>query len=375
MFSSVTSWLGVGQRPKDEPEENKENERQVHSDSKDSINSTSVETSISSKDGLTETESDDNEGKASSTSESSHDSSPLDTLEDVSAKALNTAREFGNILFSFGKSAGRTVVDTANKIKHTVEERTILGDFTREQDKFVEEKREKAKQQEAAVAPWVGYNDEEELKTQILALSQDKRNFVRNPPSGVQFQFDFSSAYPIALATLQEDPNLQKMRFDLVPKQVNEETFWRNYFYRVSLIRQSSQLASSLAQQSDAAPQAKSPGGHNNDEAMVDTAPTQDEFVSDAFGEQTIDEEDIRKEMEQQLRVASDLKEVSEGAWKQELEEKLLEQRGDDWERELQQELQDYELVGGEGDDTDAGNDELEREILQQLEEEAGSIS
>ncbi|XP_059140642.1 synapse-associated protein 1-like isoform X2 [Physella acuta] len=372
MFSSVTSWLGVGQRPKDEPEENKENERQVHSDSKDSINSTSVETSISSKDGLTETESDDNEGKASSTSESSHDSSPLDTLEDVSAKALNTAREFGNILFSFGKSAGRTVVDTANKIKHTVEERTILGDFTREQDKFVEEKREKAKQQEAAVAPWVGYNDEEELKTQILALSQDKRNFVRNPPSGVQFQFDFSSAYPIALATLQEDPNLQKMRFDLVPKQVNEETFWRNYFYRVSLIRQSSQLASSLAQQSgkssssssrrsstgsehkDAAPQAKSPGGHNNDEAMVDTAPTQDEFVSDAFGEQTIDEEDIRKEMEQQLRVASDLKEVSEGAWKQELEEKLLEQRvlelvdqhedvgsEEDWEKELMEEIMD----------------------------------
>ncbi|CAL1531661.1 unnamed protein product, partial [Lymnaea stagnalis] len=249
MFSTVTSWLGVGQRSK-ETEENKENEGQVHSDSKDSISSTSVETSISSKEGLTETESEDNEGKASSSSDSSHDASPLETLEDVSAKALNTAREFGNILFSFGKAATKTVTDTANKIKHTVEEKTILGDFTREQDKFMEENREKVKQQEAAVAPWVGFNDEDDLKTQILALSLDKRNFVRNPPAGVQFQFDFNSSYPVALATLQEDPNLQKMRFDLVPKQVNEETFWRNYFYRVSLIRQSSQLTLSLSQQS-----------------------------------------------------------------------------------------------------------------------------
>lgn len=95
MFSSVTSWLGVGQRPK-ESDENKENEGQVHSESKDSISSTSVETSLSSKEGLTETESEDNEGKASTTSESSHDTSPLDTLEDVSARALSTAKEFGS---------------------------------------------------------------------------------------------------------------------------------------------------------------------------------------------------------------------------------------------------------------------------------------
>ncbi|XP_013094070.1 synapse-associated protein 1-like isoform X3 [Biomphalaria glabrata] len=377
MFSSVTSWLGVGQRPK-EGDDNKENEGHVHSDSKDSISSTSVETSISSKEGITETESDDNEGKASSTSESSHDASPLETLEDVSTKALNTAKEFGNILFSFGKAATKTVADTASKIKHTVEEKTILGDFTREQDKFVEEKKEKVKQQEAALAPWVGYGDEEVLKTEILALSQDKRNFVRNPPAGVQFQFDFSSSYPVALATLQEDPNLRKMRFDLVPKQVNEETFWRNYFYRVSLIRQSSQLTSSLAQQSESSPVVTKTNEHTEEDAL-ESPPAQDEFVSDAFGEHNISEEDIRKEMEQQLRISpsgakADDQAVDEG-WKKDLEEKLLEQRGEEWEKELQQELQDYELVGGENDVNDIGDDELEKEILQQLEEEAGSLS
>nr|KAI8742416.1 synapse-associated protein 1-like isoform X4 [Biomphalaria glabrata] len=48
---------------------------------------------------------------------------------------------------------------------------------------------------------------------------------------------------------------------------------------------------------------------------------------------------------------------------------------GEEWEKELQQELQDYELVGGENDVNDIGDDELEKEILQQLEEEAGSLS
>ncbi|CAG5136663.1 unnamed protein product, partial [Candidula unifasciata] len=222
----------------------------------------------------------------------------------------------------------------------------------------------------------------------------DKRNFVRNPPSGVQFHFDFSSAYPVALATLQEDPNLQKMRFGLVPKLVNEETFWRNYFYRVSLIRQSSQLNSSMAHQSgkssssssrrsstgseqqqrEASPAVKTAAKEQSEEEVfAGSPPTQDEFVSDAFGDSNITEEDIRREMEQQLRVAGGDKEGNED-WKQELEEKLLEQKGEEWEKELQQELQDYELVGGEGDEGNTADDDLEREILQQIEQEAGSL-
>jgi len=48
----------------------------------------------------------------------------------------------------------------------------MIGDFSREQEKFVNEHREKKKQSEAAVPPWVGYNEEETMKTQILALSK-----------------------------------------------------------------------------------------------------------------------------------------------------------------------------------------------------------
>lgn len=98
MFSSVTNWLGVNIKGKDSvpSEEDKENQAegaQPHSESRDSISSTSVETSTSSK-SLPETDSE--EGKSTSEEESSQDGSALHALEDVSAKAINTAKEFGS---------------------------------------------------------------------------------------------------------------------------------------------------------------------------------------------------------------------------------------------------------------------------------------
>jgi hypothetical protein len=47
----------------------------------------------------------------------------------------------------------------------------IINEFTKEQKKFVDENREKKRQAEAAVPPWVGYNEEEQMKDQIMALS------------------------------------------------------------------------------------------------------------------------------------------------------------------------------------------------------------
>ncbi|XP_025098903.1 synapse-associated protein 1-like isoform X3 [Pomacea canaliculata] len=356
MFSSVTNWLGVNIKGKEgaTSEEDKENvaqpNKEQHSESRDSISSTSVETSTSSK-SLPESESEEN--KSTSEEESNPDISALHALEDVSLKAFNTAKEFGNILFNFGKAAGKTVAETAKQLKTTVEEKTILGDFSKEQAKFVAEKNE-SKRLEDAVPPWVGYNEEEAMKSQILALSTDKRNFLRNPPSGVKFQFDFSNMYPIALATLQEDPNLQKMRFDLVPKKVPEETFWRNYFYRVSLIKQSMQLTTLAQQAEDSSSSSWSssvsieqkdtehnvnqeglnespvPGAEAGKEEEVHESPANDEFVSDTFNGQHLCEEDVRREMEQ-LGVKDDKKEgeliddVIDAEWEKELMNELLE--------------------------------------------------
>ena len=158
-------------------------------------------------------------------------------------KGIGHAKELGsnigNMIFSFGKNASSSVMKGATQLKDVIEKKTIIGDFTKENEKFVNDKKSQQRREDAAVPPWVGYNEEEVLKEQIVALSTDSRNFLRSPPTGVDFQFDFNIAYPIAMATLDEDANLKDMRFKLVPSKINEESFWRNYFYRVTLIKQS----------------------------------------------------------------------------------------------------------------------------------------
>lgn len=43
---------------------------------------------------------------------------------------------------------------------------------------------------------------------------------------------------PYALAAINKDPALQRIRFDLVPAKIKEEDFWCSYFYRVYMIKQ-----------------------------------------------------------------------------------------------------------------------------------------
>ena len=69
-----------------------------------------------------------------------------------------------------------------------------------------------------ALPPWTGCHNEQALKEECLSLSTDKRNFVRSPPAGVDFHFDYEVSYPVAMAIMEQDPNLQKMRYELVPK-------------------------------------------------------------------------------------------------------------------------------------------------------------
>ncbi|KTF77609.1 hypothetical protein cypCar_00048527 [Cyprinus carpio] len=204
--------------------------------------------------------------------------------------------------------------------------------------------------------------------------NQDKRNFLRDPPAGVQFQFDFDQMSAVALVMLQEDELLNRMRFDLVPKQVKEDVFWRNYFYRVSLIKQSAQLTALAAQQQaadrreeekSAAPplnedtsetiRPKTPpvaisakAKSSEEEEDISTSPGVSEFVSDAFDSCDINQEDLRKEMEQLV----------------------LDQRDEetaDWEKELQQELQEYEVVV----DPENRDENWDREIEEMLQDDS----
>ncbi|XP_032186029.1 synapse-associated protein 1 isoform X2 [Mustela erminea] len=230
----------------------------------------------------------------------------------------------------------------------------------------------------AAVPPWVDSNDEETIQQQILALSADKRNFLRDPPAGVQFHFDFDQMYPVALVMLQEDELLSRMRFALVPKLVKEEVFWRNYFYRVSLIKQSAQLTALAAQQQASGKGEKSRGTEEDlplteavrpktppvviksqlktqeDEEEISTSPGVAEFVSDAFDACNLNQEDLRKEMEQLVLN------------KKEEETAVLEEDSADWEKELQQELQEYEVVT----ESEKRDENWDKEIEKMLQEE-----
>ncbi|KAM9765554.1 synapse-associated protein 1 [Menidia menidia] len=289
----------------------------------------------------------------------------------------------GDFIFSFASNATKKIsdsmVETAQTIKKSVEEgkidgiidKTFLGDFQKEQEKFVQEK--KARKSEAAVPPWVGYNEEETIQQQILALSADKRNFLRDPPAGVQFHFDMENMYPLAAVMLEEDELLNRMRFDLVPKHVKEEVFWRNYFYRVSLIKQSAQLTALAAQQqqkadeeggADVSPDdisltdnvrpktppvaiSESQPPHEEEEE-ISTSPGVSEFVSDAFDSAAINQEDLRKEMEQLVLDKKDSVPSPDD-------------EAADWEKELQQELQEYEVVTESDNRDDQWDQEIEK--------------
>ncbi|KAI8378438.1 hypothetical protein BD560DRAFT_422026 [Blakeslea trispora] len=89
------------------------------------------------------------------------------------------------------------------------------------------------------VSPWIGYQGyEQEMKKAIMAISKDERNFLIPPPEDTHFQFDLNAYSASAQAALKEDHLLSKMRFLLVPQQVTETMFWKNYFYRVTIAKQ-----------------------------------------------------------------------------------------------------------------------------------------
>lgn len=103
-------------------------------------------------------------------------------LSGAQPQLIQQAKGFSGYIYSFASSTSKklsdSVVETAQTLKKSVEDgkiayslidKTILGDFQKEQDKFVQEK--KAKRFSTAVPPWVGYNDEDSVQQQILALS------------------------------------------------------------------------------------------------------------------------------------------------------------------------------------------------------------
>lgn len=64
------------------------------------------------------------------------------------------------------------LVRNAQHFKQMVEEKTFLGNLSKEQEKFIREKRSEKKQEENVLPPWSGHVDEEHVKEEVLKLSQ-----------------------------------------------------------------------------------------------------------------------------------------------------------------------------------------------------------
>lgn len=242
--------------------------------------------------------------------------------------------------------ASKVASDYSKVIQDSVNKAPLLADFNHEQQEFIKSKGEK----EQPSAPWSGYQNEEELKEKVLALSEDRRNCLRAPPSGVNFDFEYSAVAAHAVVLLAEDPRLKQLRYELVPKKVKEDEFWRNYFYRVGLVKQSFELSNSMA--SD--PVKKSvplPNPLDEEDQLASSGDQEDEFVSE-------------------LHQASskDIKEADEAMRKLGLTKNDAE-----WEAELEGELNEYEMVGddGEGDANSGDNPEWENQIQEMLDAES----
>ncbi|KAF0042636.1 hypothetical protein F2P81_006168 [Scophthalmus maximus] len=324
------------------------------------------------------TESENGQGKHKVEEEEEEGESVVDVSEDNSRREVNKpsaaagseetgavdphpllqkAKGFSGYIYNFASSASKnlseTVVERAQTFKRSVEEgkingiidKTFLGDFQKEQEKFVQEKR--AKKFGAAVPPWVGYNEEDTVQQQILALSAVSIN-----PFGI---------------------------YKKIYIRVKEEAFWKNYFYRVSLIKQSAQLTALAAQQAtqrrDVERTACSPEDprqtgvvkgktppvicrtkpkSSEDEEEISTSPPVSEFVSDTFDLCSINKDDLRKEMEQ---LVLDKRERPSAQ----------QEETPDWERELQEELKEYDVLA----DNENHDENWDREIEDMLKEDS----
>jgi len=168
--------------------------------------------------------------------------------------ARNTQNQFEETLDSIAQSTQDIVKEAkeggvtglVEKAKGFVEQQKqeVFGDL-----KKLDIKRRQKESLERSISeakpPWTVHSKEnkdasleEDLKRRILKLTKDQTNFIAKAPDSSVFSFDMKAATPYATKAIELDQDLRKLRFKLVPQKVPENEFWRNYFYRVSLIRE-----------------------------------------------------------------------------------------------------------------------------------------
>ncbi|GBN06396.1 Synapse-associated protein 1, partial [Araneus ventricosus] len=157
----------------------------------------------------------------------------LKNVNDFSTEALGSLKNIPSYISTIAHNTSRSILKTAQNLKSVIVKNDLFDYLTNSKKNY-----NMMNSEEEIRAPWVETVNEVEAKKLILSLSENRKTFLRKPPEGV-FEFKLDEYLPIAKLLLKEDPRLQKMRFELVPKHIKEDCFWKNYFYRISLIKQS----------------------------------------------------------------------------------------------------------------------------------------
>jgi hypothetical protein len=88
--------------------------------------------------------------------------------------------------------------------------------------------------------PWENVPEEvaRQLTKDIYGIGVDEETLLKQTEE-LEYEFDFDIDHYIVLAQimLKLDLNLKKSRHELVPEMITEDDFWRNYFYRIELMK------------------------------------------------------------------------------------------------------------------------------------------
>jgi len=152
--------------------------------------------------------------------------------------------------------------------------------------------------------PWSDEIDEETVKNAIVALSMDNRNFLISPASEEDFNFNLNDNIHYAVNLLKFDKRLETLRYNIVPKQIKEDEFWKNYFYRISLIK-SGQDIKTLP---DIFLPEEIPKAEEPEDLKKKKNKTEELFSTDVFDKE--EEEELLNDFENEIRDAIRLEEI-----------------------------------------------------------------
>ena len=97
--------------------------------------------------------------------------------------------------------------------------------------------------------PWDGIAEDEsrQLTKCIFGLGVDEEALLLQEEE-LEYEFDFNMDHYVVLAQimLKLDLNLKKTRHELVPEMITEDDFWRNYFFKIELIKKNMGLEARL---------------------------------------------------------------------------------------------------------------------------------